>query len=86
MQDTIGKLEIWTAKATRNCERAQQCRESAEKETALDAACLTVLKAGELVNMVELMQHCFWENYSAETFLDVQHMRNLVAHTDDLSG
>ena len=86
LQDTFGKLEIWTGKATRYCERAQQCAESAEKETTLDAACLAVLKVGELVNKVELMQHGFWEDYSAETFLDIRHMRNLVAHTDALSG
>ena len=86
LQDTFGKLEIWTAKATRYCEHAQQRPDSADYETALDAACLAVLKVGELVNKVELMQHGFWGDYSAETFLDVRHMRNLVAHTDDLSG
>ena len=86
LQDTFGKLEIWTAKATRYSERARQCPDPAENETVLDAACLAVLKVGELVNKVELMQRGFWEDYSAETFLDVRRMRNLVAHTDDLSG
>ena len=86
LQDTFEKLEFWTAKATRYCDQAQQRPDSADNETVLDAACLAVLKVGELVNKVELMQHGFWVDYSAETFLDVRRMRNLVAHTDDLSG
>ena len=86
LRDAFGDLKLWMSKATRYCERAQHCLDPAEKETVFDAACLAVLKVGELVNKVELMQHGFWEDYSAASFLDIRRMRNLVAHTDDLSG
>ena len=86
LRDTFGDLNLWGSKAARYCERAQHCADSGDKETAFDAACLAVLKVGELVNKVELMQHGFWEDYSAASFLDIRLMRNLVAHTDNLSG
>ena len=86
LQATFGDLQRWTAKATRYCERAQGCPDPAEKETVLDAACLSILKVGELVNRVERMQHGFWEDFRAAHFLKIRHMRNLIGHTDDLEG
>ena len=86
LRDAFGSLQVWTSKSIRYCEFAEQCPNPSEKEISLDAACLAVLKVGELVNRVELMQHGFWEDYSAESFLDIRRMRNLVAHTDDLPG
>lgn len=76
----------WTAKTTRYCQRAEQSTDPAEKETVLDAACLGVLKVGELINKVERMQHGFWKDFSAAHFLDLRLMRNLIGHTDDLEG
>ena len=76
----------WTAKTTQYSQRAQQCTDLAEKETVLDAACLGILKIGELINKVERMQHGFWEAFSAAHFLDMRHKRNLIGHTDDLEG
>ena len=86
LQGTFGHLQRWTAKATRYCERAQEIPDPAEKETVLDAACLSILKIGELVNKVERMQHGFWEQFRAAHFLEMRHMRNLIGHTDDLEG
>ena len=86
LQGTFGDLQRWTAKATRYCERAQEISDPAEKETVLDAACLSILKIGELVNKVERMQHGFWEQFRAAHFLEMRHMRNLIGHTDDLEG
>ena len=76
----------WTAKTTRYCQRAERCADLAETETVLDAACLGILKIGELINKVERMQHGFWEQFSAAHFLDMRHKRNLIGHTDDLEG
>ena len=76
----------WTAKTTRYCLRAEQCADPVEKETLLDAACLGILKIGELINRVERMQHGFWQEFSAAHFLDMRHKRNLVGHTDELEG
>ncbi len=86
LQYTFRDLQRWTDKATRYCERAQEIRDPAEKETVLDAACLSILKIGELVNKVERMQHGFWEQFRAAHFLEMRHMRNLIGHTDDLEG
>lgn len=86
LQDAFRELQRWAAKATRYCERAAQCTDPAEKETVLDAACLAILKIGELVNRVERMQHGFWEEFNAAHFLEMRHMRNLIGHTDDLEG
>ena len=79
LQDAFASLQVWTSKSIRYCELAEQCQNPSEKDIILDAACLAVLKVGELVNRVELMQHGFWEDYSAENFLDIRRMRNLVA-------
>ena len=49
LQATFSNLQRWTAKATRYCERAHECPDPAEKEILLDAACLSILKVGELV-------------------------------------
>ena len=76
----------WTAKTTRYCQHAEQCADPATKETNLDAACLGVLKVGELINRVERMQHGFWEDFKAAHFLDLRHMRNLIGHTDNIEG
>ena len=86
LQDVFRNLQRWTDKATRYCERAEQCPNPAEKETVLDAACLSILKVGELVNKIERMQHGFWKDFSAANFLDTRHMRNLIGHTDKLEG
>ena len=76
----------WTAKTTRYCQRAEQCNDPTEKETLLDAACLGILKVGELINRVERMQHGFWQDFGAAHFLDMRHKRNLIGHTDELEG
>ena len=86
LQDAFRDLQRWAAKATRYCHLAENCTDSVEKETALDAACLGILKVGELINKVEQMQHGFWEDFSAAHFLDMRHKRNLIGHTDDLEG
>ena len=86
LQDAFHNLQRWTAKATRYCERAEQCPKPAEKETILDAACLSILKVGELVNKVEQMQHGFWEDFSTAHFLEMRRMRNLIGHTSELEG
>ena len=79
-------LQRWTAKTTGYCQRAEQCTEPVERETLLDAACLGVLKVGELINHVERMQHGFWKDFRAAHFLDMRHKRNLIGHTDELEG
>lgn len=86
LQAIFGDLQRWTAKATRYCERAERCADAAEKETILDAACLAILRVGELVTQVERMQHGFWEEFRAAHFLETRQMRNLIAHTDKLQG
>ena len=86
LQDAFHNLQRWTAKTTRYCELAEQCPDPVEIETILDAACLGVLKVGELINKVERMQHGFWEDFSAAHFLDIRNKRNLIGHTDDLEG
>ena len=84
LQDAFRDLQRWAAKATRYCHLAENCTDPVEKETVLDAACLGLLKVGELINKVERMQHGFWEDFSAAHFLDMRHTRNLIGHTDDL--
>ena len=84
LQDAFRDLQRWAAKATRYCHLAENCTDPVEKETALDAACLGLLKVGELINKIERMQHGFWEDFSAAHFLDMRHTRNLIGHTDDL--
>ncbi len=86
LQATFGNLQRWTAKATRYCERAHECPDPAEKEILLDAACLSILKVGELVNKVERMQHGFWEDFSSAHFLELRRIRNLIGHTDNIEG
>lgn len=86
LQVTFGNLQRWTAKATRYCERAHECLDPAEKEILLDAACLSILKVGELINKVERMQHGFWEDFSSAHFLELRRIRNLIGHTDNLEG
>ena len=86
LQDAFSDLQQWAAKATRYCHLAENCTDPVEKETTLDAACLGLLKVGELINKVERMQHGFWEDFSAAHFLDMRHTRNLIGHTDDLEG
>ena len=86
LQAIFDDLLRWTAKTTRYCQRAEQCAGPAERETILDAACLGILKVGELINRVERMQHGFWRDFSAAHFLDMRHKRNLIGHTDDLEG
>lgn len=86
LQDAFHDLQRWTAKTTRYCELAEQCPDHIEIEIILDAACLGILKVGELINKVERMQHGFWENFSAAHFLDMRNKRNLIGHTDDLKG
>ena len=86
LQDAFRDLQQWTAKTTRYCRRAEDCRDAVEKETLLDAACLGLLKAGELINKVERMQHGFWEEFRAAHFLKVRQMRNLIGHTDSVEG
>ena len=86
LQDAFRDLERWAIKAIRYCHLAENCTDPVEKETALDAARLGLLKVGELVNKVERMQHGFWEDFSAAHFLDMRHKRNLIGHTDDLEG
>ena len=84
LQDAFHGLQRWTAKTTRYCELAEQRTEPVEIETILDAACLGVLKVGELINKVERMQHGFWEDFSAAHFLDMRNKRNIIGHTDEL--
>ena len=79
-------LVHWTAKTTHYCQRAERCTDPTEKETILDAACLGILKIGELINKVERMQHGFWQEFSAAHFLDMRHKRNLIGHTDKIEG
>ena len=86
LQAAFHELLRWTAKTTRYCQRAEQCTDPVEKETVLDAACLGVLKVGEIINRVERMQHGFWQDFSAAHFLDIRHRRNLIGHTDELEG
>ena len=86
LQDAFRDLQRWAAKATRYCHLAENCTDAVAKETTLDAACLGLLKVGELINKVEQMQHGFWEDFSAAHFLDMRHKRNLIGHTDDLEG
>ena len=86
LKGAFDDLLCWTAKTTRYCQHAEQCTDPAEKETVLDAACLGVLKAGELINRVERMQHGFWEDFKAAHFLDLRNMRNLIGHTDNIEG
>lgn len=76
----------WTAKTNRYCRHAERCTDLAEKELVVDAACLGILKIGELINKVERMQHGFWGEFSAAHFLDMRHKRNLIGHTDDLDA
>ena len=40
------------------CRRAEDCTDTGEKETLLNAACVGLLKVGELI-----MQHSFWEEF-----------------------
>lgn len=84
LQNTFRDLERWTAKTARYCGVAETRADPVEKEIALDAACLGLLKVGEFINQVERMQHGFWEDFSAVHFLDMRHKRNLIGHTDDL--
>ena len=84
LQDAFRDLKRWTEKTTRYCRCAENCTDPEEKETVLDAACLGILKVGELINQVERMQHGFWNEFSAANFLEVRHMRNLIGHTSDL--
>lgn len=86
LQTAFAEMQRWTAKTTRYCQRAEQCADPVEKETVLDAACLGILKIGELINRVEQMQHGFWQDFSAAHFLDMRHKRNLIGHTDELEG
>ena len=86
LQAAFAELHRWTAKATRYCQRAEQCADPIEKETILDAACLGILKIGELINKVERIQNGFWQDFSAAHFLDMRHKRNLIGHTDKLKG
>ena len=86
LQDAFRDLQRWASKATGYCHLAENCTDPVEKETALDAACLGLLKVGELINKVERMQHGFWEEFSAAHFLEMRHLRNLIGHTDDLEG
>ena len=86
LEAAFHNLLRWSAKTTRYCQRAEQCTDPAEKETVLDAACLGILKVGELINKVERMQHGFWEDFRAAHFLDMRLMRNLIGHTGDLEG
>ena len=86
LQVVFADLLRWTAKTIRYCRLAERGTDLAEKETVLDAACLGILKIGELINKVERMQHGFWEQFSAVHFLDMRHKRNLIGHTDDLEG
>jgi len=86
LQDAFRDLKRWTAKTARYCRRAESCTDPEEKETVLDAACLGILKVGELINQVERMQHGFWKEFSAAHFLEMRHMRNLIGHTNDLDG
>ena len=86
LQAVFAELQRWTAKTTRYCQRAEQCADPIEKETVLDAACLGILKIGELINRVERMQHGFWQDFSAAHFLDMRHKRNLIGHTDEFEG
>ena len=86
VQDAFRNLQRWTAKAIQYCERAEVYSDEADKETVLDAACLSILKVGELVNKVERIQHGFWEEFSASHFLTMRHMRNLIGHTDKIEG
>ena len=86
LQAAFADLLRWSAKTTRYCRRAERCPDAVEKETVLDAACLGILKVGEVINRVERMQHGFWEDFNAAHFLDMRRMRNLIGHTDDLDG
>ena len=86
LQEAFRGLQRWTLKTTRYCQRAEKCTDPDKKETILDAACLALLKVGELINKVERMQHGFWKDFSAAQFLNMRSMRNLIAHTDDLEG
>ena len=86
LQAALADLLRWSTKTTRYCRRAEGCTDPVDKETVLDAACLGILKVGELINRVERMQHGFWEDFNAAHFLDVRRMRNLIGHTDDLDG
>ena len=86
LRAAFAEMQHWTARTTRYCQRAEQCADTVEKETVLDAACLGILKIGELINRVERMQHGFWQDFSAAHFLDMRHKRNLIGHTDELEG
>ena len=86
LQDAFRDLDRWTAKTTCYCRRAADCTDAVERETLLDAACLGLLKVGELINKVERMQHGFWEAFREAHFLEVRHMRNLIGHTDSVEG
>ncbi len=86
LQAAFADLVRWSTKTTHYCRRAERCTDPVEKETVLDAACLGILKIGELINRIERMQHGFWTDFSAAHFLDMRRMRNLVGHTDDLEG
>ena len=86
LQDAFCDLRQWATKTIRYCDRAQQCTDTADKETFLDAACLAVLKVGELINKVERMQHGFWQDFQGAHYLDLRRIRNLIGHTDHLEG
>ncbi len=86
LQDAFRDLERWTAKTARYCHRVADCTDALEKETLLDAACLGLLKVGELINKVERMQHGFWEAFCAAHFLEVRRIRNLIAHNGSVEG
>ncbi|MDE0331153.1 MAG: hypothetical protein OXL41_04730 [Nitrospinae bacterium] len=86
LQAAFRDLEHWASKTVRYCERAGQGLDSIDRETVLDAACLGILKVGEIINRVERMQHGFWIDFRAAHYLQIRGWRNLIGHTDDLRG
>ncbi|MDE2759373.1 MAG: hypothetical protein OXH90_03620 [Paracoccaceae bacterium] len=86
LQSAFTKIQHWSAKSAHYCHLAEQCTDPIEKETVLDAACLCILKIGELINKVEKMQHGFWRDFSAVHFINIRHMRNLIGHTEKIEG
>ena len=85
LRGVFSDMQRWTEKASRYSQRAEACSDPDEKEMLLDATIFSILKIGELINKVELMQHEFWKDFSAAHFLNIRHMRNLAVHTDDLT-
>ena len=56
LKQAFERLQKWIGKTIGYCEYMETCSDHHDSEMALDAACLSILKVGELINQVERMQ------------------------------